>query len=466
MRALSLTRPTLPRLPDRALLRRLSRRQGLALAVSSFFLILLWTAATKPLNAPDEPAHIQAVMQVRKQLILPEVHYNPGDSHTTVIGHPIDEGTVAYSMALGRTDWWMITPYEATQPPLYYLLAGGAALLVPPTPQAVLYISRLITALFGAATVYCCWAAVRELAPRAPLWAVATAGAVALLPQFCANSSSVSNDSTANFAAAAAFFVWFRGLRRPTADRWMIGAGAMLGLCVLAKLTTVSLAPALGLVWLFRVFQAPPTWRARLERGLRLAGGATAGAAAVCGWWLVRNILIYGEPTGTTDSLRVFRAGFSRLDPTNVAEFYQSTWESIWGRFGWMDISIPAEAYMQARFVSGALLALSALAGLGLLLRAVIRRRGVPTFAWQAALVMAVAAGGIIAGYVQFNLTVAFQAQGRYMFTLLLPAAMLFTGGLHALLPGRWLKTLGIGLLLIWLSLLNMAGLTVVSLVR
>ncbi len=87
-------------------------------------------------------------------------------------------------------------------------------------------------------------------------------------------------------------------------------------------------------------------------------------------------------------------------------------------------------------------------------------------FAWQAALVMAVAAGGIIAGYVQFNATVAFQAQGRYMFPLLLPAAMLFTGGLHALLPGRWLKTLGLGLLLIWLSLLNMVGLTVVSLVR
>ncbi len=294
MRTPRLTRPTPPRPPDHrrpgpGVLPRWARQRGSALALSSFFLILLWAGVTKPLNAPDEPAHIQAVMQIRKQHILPEVHYNPENVQTELTGHPRDDDTIAYSSGLGRTDPWMLTPYEATQPPLYYLVAGGATLLVPPTPQSVLYLSRLVAALFGAATVYCCWAAVRELAPRAPLWAAAAAGAVALLPQFCANSASVSNDSTANFAAAAAFWIWFRGLRRPTADRWMIGAGAVLSLCVLAKLTTAALAPALGLVWLFRVFQAPPTWRARLGRGLRLAGARRGGRqwCAVGGWYAI-----------------------------------------------------------------------------------------------------------------------------------------------------------------------------------
>ncbi len=466
MRTPPVTRSTRPHPLGRGRLRRWAGQPGSALAFSSFLLILLWAGVTKPLNAPDEPAHIQAVMQVRKQHILPEVHYNPANTEAEVTGHPRDDETIAYSSSLGRTDPWMLTPYEATQPPLYYLAAGGVALLVPPTPQVVLYLSRLVAAVFGAAAVYCCWAAARELAPRAPLWAAAAAGAVALLPQFCANSATASNDSAANFAAAAAFFVWFRGLRRPRADRWMIGAGAVLGLCILAKLTTVALAPALGLVWLFRVFQAAPTGRARLGQGVRMAVGAAGGVVAVCGWWLVRNMLVYGEPSGTTDSLRVFRAAFSKVDMANPTEFYLSTWESTWGRFGWMDISLPGDAYEQARRVTFVLLLLSGLAGLGIIVRAVVRRRGVPTFAWQAGLVMAVAVVGVIIGYFQFNTTVAFQAQGRYLFPVLLPAALLFTGGLYALLPGRWLKTLGLGLLLAWLGLLNMVGLATISLFR
>src|SRR4051794_34540781 len=51
------------------------RQPGLALAVISFGLGLVWAAAVGPLGAPDEPAHLQAVMQVRKLHILPEVHY-------------------------------------------------------------------------------------------------------------------------------------------------------------------------------------------------------------------------------------------------------------------------------------------------------------------------------------------------------------------------------------------------------
>ena len=461
------TRPTgpRPRRPGPGRLCRWTHQPGITLALSSFFLILLWAGVTKPLNAPDEPAHLQAVMQVRTQHLLPEVHYNPANTQAEETGHPRDDATIAYAAGLGRTDRWMLTPYEATQPPLYYLAAGAVARLVPPTPQIVLYLSRLVAAVFGAAAVYCCWAAARELAPRAPLWAATAAGAVALLPQFCANSATAGNDSAANFAAAAAFFVWFRGLRRPTTDRWMIGAGGVLGLCVLAKLTTAALAPALGLVWLFRVFQAPLPWGARLARGGRMALGAAGGAAGVGGWWLVRNLLVYGEPSGTADSLRVFRAGFIKVDLANTAEFYRSTWESSWGRFGWMDIALPGEAYEQARLVTLVLLALSGLAGLRLGVGA-LRGRGVPASAWQAGLVMAVAVVAVVIAYVQFNVTVAFQAQGRYLFPVLLPAALLFTGGLYALLPGRWLKTLGLSLLLAWLGLLNMIGLATISLFR
>src|SRR5205814_817857 len=153
---------------------------------------------------------------------------------------PVDTPTLAYTRAQGKTDPYILSPYEGVQPPLFYLAAGLASQLVPPDPVAVLYASRLVAALFGAGTVYFCWAATRQLAPGAPHWAVAVAGVVLLLPQFCFNSASAANDSAANCASAAAFYFWFRGLRQPDYDRLMLRAGAAVGLAILAKLTALA----------------------------------------------------------------------------------------------------------------------------------------------------------------------------------------------------------------------------------
>src|SRR5436305_1657798 len=62
--------------------------------------------------------------------------------------------------------------YQPVQPPLYFLVTAALAQAVPDTPSAMLYLSRLVSALFGAGTVYFCWAATRELTPQQPMWAV------------------------------------------------------------------------------------------------------------------------------------------------------------------------------------------------------------------------------------------------------------------------------------------------------
>jgi hypothetical protein len=461
-----------PELRSLAIQRHFLRRPGFVLAIISFWLGVLWVAAIKPLDAPDEPAHLQTIMEVRRAHILPEVHYDLSQPGGIVIGTPGDAAARDYAVAHGINDGFRLTPYESIQPPLYYVICGLLAGLVEPNPQTVLYLSRLVSALFGAGVVYFVWAAARDFAPGCPMWAVGAAGVVALLPQFCFNSATAANDSIANCACAAAFAVWFRALRRPDYDTWMLRCGAIMGIALLSKLTATALLPGLGLVVFFRAFQLGKSQqgfarrvRHWVLRFLRMLTGATIAILAVCGWWLVRNLIVYGDISGSRDGLEFFKGKFVLLDVNSAGSwnwFLEWSWHSTWGRFGWMGATLPGEFYEQARNVALDLLILSGLALLGVLGRWAIVRRGIPVHSLQAALVMGVAAGLLAVGYIQFSTTVAFQPQARYFFPVLLPAGLAFTGGLHALAPGRVLKVLALAAPLLWLSLLNVSGLGIV----
>ncbi|MDQ6739725.1 MAG: DUF2142 domain-containing protein [Actinomycetota bacterium] len=409
-----------------------------------------------------------AVMQVRVYHILPEIHYDfSSDPTGQIVNTPVDSATQEYAHQSNIGDAYRLGPQESFQPPLYYTLAALVSLPFPANPGTVLYLSRLVTAAFGGAMIYFCWAAVRQIAPGRPQWAVGAAGAIALLPQFCFNSSSVSNDSAVNCLAAASYYVWLHGLRDPTYDPRLLRAGALLGLAWLAKANALELIPGLTLVLLFRAFQVQHSvdrMSARLRRGLVLAAGAATSAAAVGGWLVVRNLFVYGEPTGLRDAGR-FNAGklpwFDFHDPNVQANFLQSAWESFWGVFGWFDQLLPPYLYEQARTLTVLLLGLTGLAALLLLGRVVLRRYTIPHYSWQAACVLATVAGVVIGSFLWINVKVDFQPQGRYLFLFLLPASLLWTAGLAAL-PGRLLRGLALSVPIIWLAMMNLVGILVV----
>jgi len=435
---------------------------GLVVAAISFALGLLWAVTIHPLHAPDEPAHFQAVLEVRNAHRLPEIHYEFSSRRQgAAIGSPGDATARQWARERGYGAPLNLLPYEAMQPPLYYLVAGLPATLLPLDTTGVFYWSRLVAVAFGAATVYCCWAATRQLAPRAPAWAVGSAALVALLPQFCFNSATVSNDSTANWAGALAFYVWLRGLRDPAYDPRLLRAGACLGLGILAKLTAVALLPGLALLVLFHAgrmggIRGSGAW---LRRAGALALGAGAGTLAVCGWWLVRNGLVYGEISGSANTLRFYQARWQPLGTALPPQFGQWTWETLWGRFDWTTVLLPADWYRQAAYLTAVACALSALAVL-----VQLRRRGhFARIEGQAALLLGIVTVTLAAGYVQFNLTIATQLQARYLFLLLLPGSLLFTGGLYALPARPALKRLALAAPLVWLATMNAVGLALVA---
>jgi hypothetical protein len=452
--------------PGRRVLRLpASARPGLALALVGFWLGLIWLAAIRPFSAPDEPAYLQGVMQTQAEHILPELHFdfsaNPAGE---VVGTPGNAAARAYIAASGFNDRIRLLAYENVQPPLYFLIAGLVTQFVPPNPVVVLYVSRLISVVAGAGTVYFCWAATRQLAPQAPGWAAAVAGVIALLPEFCFINARAGNDSLVNCLAAAAFYVWFRGLRDPAYDSRLIRAGGVVGLAVLAKLSALVLVPGLALVVLFRARQNWPdgqAWWTAGRRGLRLAAGAAGSLVLVCGWWFVRNMFVYGELSGTAAANRFWQLNlpaFNWQDPAARVGFVQASWQSFLGVFGWQSLVLPDVFYDQALQLSVVLLGLSGLAGLRRLQRHLAGRAPIPTYVLQAACLMGLTAILVGFSFVQYSLNVALSAQGRYFFLLLLPAALLFTGGLQALLPGRVLKAISVSMLMLWLAIANIVG--------
>jgi len=426
-----------------------------------------------PLDAPDEPAHLEAIMQVRKEHKLPEVHFAAGSRAGEIIGSPSDAETRSYILKqrskLPVNDEYVALPYKSVQPPLYYVSAGLVAQLVPPNPRTVLYVGRLVAILFGAASVYFCWLATRELAPRAPIWAIASAGTIALLPEFCFTNAHAANDSAVNLAATAAFYVWIRGLRQPEFDRRLFGAGAMLGLAFLCKLTAAVLIPGLALVVLFRMFQVRPSalgWSNWLKRALSMVAGAALGTVLVCGWWFIRNVFTYGEPSGTSAEVRLVAGNFIKADfsdPRTAGNLLRYTLESLWGRFGWNDITLHQQVYHFCNSTALLLICLSALAGIGLFGLWLTRRQAPDVATWQGLLIFLAVGLTLFIGYIQYNAKIAYQPQARYFFILLLPGALLLTGGVYVFAVRRSLRAVVCTFIFIGLAVLNALGLATIG---
>jgi hypothetical protein len=254
----------------------------------------------------------------------------------------------------------------------------------------------------------------------------------------------------------------------------MLRAGAVVGLAILAKLTAVALIPGVALVVLFRAFQVgegETKWRDRLLRGARMAAGAAGAGLVVCGWWLVRNLIVYGDPTGTAAINKFYSATLPRIDltaPGALQQFVESTWKSFWGYFGWQTIPLPNWFYTLSGIFTIILFILSGIATVWIIARRYTRRRRgevqmiIPTYAWQAAVVLVVVGIALVVAFVQYSVQVAEAAQGRYLYLMLLPAALLLTGGLYFLSPHRILKVIALSIPILWLAGANFIGLTLV----
>jgi 4-amino-4-deoxy-L-arabinose transferase-like glycosyltransferase len=384
-----------------------------------------------PWEAPDEPAHFQYI----QQLVL---------TRTFPVDHRGDLG-------------------ESHQPPLYYLLAAIATLpanLADPTggflssPQFMwagnggtqinaarhpssetfpfqgqalgLHLARAFSVLLGLGTLSLILAIGWEVFPKRRSIGLSATALAAFNPQFLFVSASVNNDNLATLIATAIWWRSIRALKDPTALREWLLLGALLGLGILTKLSD---AACLVVVLILLVGLA----LRRRSFGL-LVRGATALAITglpVAGWWIARNVRLYGNLGGW--SMDPQNLQMTALQPTDLLELGQVQFRSFWGVFGWMNVPAPPWFFWGI----GLLIVVSCAGWLAWLARG--KLVGVTSQQWAVLAMLVLAAGAVELGIVA---TVASGCngacyQGRFLFPALAPSTLLLAIGLGLALPQR-----------------------------
>jgi hypothetical protein len=313
-------------------------------------------------------------------------------------------------------------------PHLHYLHGSGQG-------EGILVLLRLLSVALGAITIVCVHRLGRRCCPDAPRVADLAALLVACLPMFSFLHGVLNSDVLATTLAAAVLLQLTGALpaeRIPM--RTAAALGALLGMALLTKLTTLFLLPLTALVF------AVVWWRRRGQDGgtvLRAALLTLLVMLAVSGWWFVRNAQLYGDPL----ALSVHDAAFQPLPPelrwryllgTEPVAFLPAVFASLLGQFGWFSLPPhPALLWVAA--------AVTALAAVGLAVAAFAReRRHWPAPAW----LLGLAALLVFAGTAHFNWK-ARQPQGRLLFAAVGPAAVLLAAGLVQLSATlRWRRWL------------------------
>jgi 4-amino-4-deoxy-L-arabinose transferase-like glycosyltransferase len=374
--------------------------------------------ATGYQNAPDEAAHLRYVQSIAE-------------------GHLPTRASSAND-PLG---------YEWHQPPLYY---AYAALFRPFGAQAVRYASILC----GLAGILLVYLAARQLFPSDPLLAAVAAGMAALTPTHIAITSTVGNDALLEVCFSGALLVLVCALHGGF-TLWRAGwLGVAIGGAILTKATGVLLLPVLvaGLFLLYRNGEKP----AAIWKG---AAWSLLLALAVCGWWLVRNALLYGELL----PLRAFAQAFGGTRQAADVAAQMGGWgayaqqaalwsyQSFWAVYGTPETAkLGVPVFLPAQFYW--IIGLVNLAAVGGLVRAHFHRAEF-TQAQRAGIYLLFLTLALVALSFGAFLRQYFQVQGRYLYPAMLAIAVLFALGWRRVIPERY-GGLSVGLLLTFLGAL------------
>jgi 4-amino-4-deoxy-L-arabinose transferase-like glycosyltransferase len=377
-----------------------------ALALVAYLALALGYAIRTPIwQNPDEPAHFNYVVYVAETGTLPEL--KPGDWDSQLLER-IKNGRLepADSVAAIR--------YESWQPPVAYLLAAPAVRLGHFDTAGRVLTLRFIGVVLGGLTLLVAYRVGILLLPG--MLAAAVPVAMAGVPMFTAVSASISADPLANLLAAVVVFALVHRVTRDTQGwRWPVATGALLGLGLITKLALAIFVPLALLV----VF-------ARSRNPTRDVLALLATAALVMAPWFAHQVTTYGwnDPLAITRHAEVVgdQPRFAAFSLDYIWSFLTITFHSFWAQFGWMAIPATNTLY----WIWGLLLV-----GAGLGLARARHRFRAP--AW---LLLVATLAAAFAALIAYNLTFT-QFQGRYLFTALVPFAVLFVAGWSAWPPSR-----------------------------
>jgi hypothetical protein len=180
------------------------------------------------------------------------------------------------------TDGWSMY-----QPPLFYAVAAALAGLGPSVLAALPWLS-------GLGNVFVAHALARRLFPGDVRVALLAVSFAATLPMNLYVSAYFSNEAPHALLVGLALLASVDGLLAPSLRaRHLLLVGASFGLAALTKFTALVVFPV---ALFFLAIKSLAVERAgALRSGLRV-GAATGVAAAIAGWFYLRNALHFGRP--------------------------------------------------------------------------------------------------------------------------------------------------------------------------
>lgn len=389
-----------------------------------------WT--TPSFEGPDENSHYEYAQHVANAGQLPLA---PGlvaarglpQTEGAVLAHhpPLYYALLATGLVLTGTDDTVFGPLlngkfgdaASAARHLRFLHGGGE-------PGLLLGL-RLLSVLLGALSIVCVHRLGRACCAQQPRVADLAALLVACLPMWSFLHGVLNSDvlATALSCAVLAVLVPAAAAERFSIRRGLV-LGALLGLALLTKLTTLFLVPLAAVVLVSVALRTVAVPAAAITFGSMLA---------IAGWWFVHNAVVYGDPL----ALAAHDAAFQPIPPEYRWPFFRDTFvhdvlTSVLGRFGWFSLPPPPVLVW-----IGAGATIAAVVGL---VRAQRERDG--RHAVRPLWLLVLACSLVFAGTAHFNWK-APQPQARLLFPAIGPAAVLLAAGLVRLSASwRWRRWL------------------------
>lgn len=240
------------------------------------------SASLPPYMNPDEIAHV-GYAEVLANGRLPTI-----ETPIPTDGKPLLHRQVAGQPDRRHTTW------TANHPPGAYLLAAPAAFVLNAAGHgdAIAGVMRGLNVLGGVALLLCTFGLTRELTDGDISTSLFVTLLVALTPGLIMVVDQGLTDGIGTAAVVAAMWaaaVYFRRLDNQSAA-WL---GAVVAACSAVRLTSVALAVVIvvALLVIQLLEGRRPTW----EQLLRIA----APTAVLTGWFWIRNLILYGDPSGS-----------------------------------------------------------------------------------------------------------------------------------------------------------------------
>lgn len=386
---------------------------------------------------------------------------------------------------------------EASQPPLYYYLAAAATFwidtsdmelvrwlnphvdngvitedgnvnLVVHDPEAdpwsgtqlAVRVTRLVSVLLGAATVYLTYLIASAAVPGRSEIALGAAAVNAFTPMFLFISGAVNNDNLIIPLASLSLLLSIQIVRDDRSNWWAhygrpVFLGAVIGLGALTKISAIGLLALAGLALFME------RWRRNgrlvsLGELLHVLGRSLLSfflvlfpVLLIAGWWYLRNMQLYGDWRGWNAFIAVLG---QRAHPASLAQLWDERWGfmlSYWGLFGGLNVPMADWVY---RLLNGVLLV--SVAGFVVYSVQIIRDWTIETKARAKkissiiynllafveryiGLVMCLLwSAAVVVGLIQWA-TVTWSSQGRLVFSSISALSTLLVTGLIAWLPQK-----------------------------